>query len=463
MTLMSRLQAAVAVCALVVASPSFAQDQQTTQPPAPGQDQAAPSPTAGARRRKADRAPAQAQAGAASRIGEPRSNDERRTAKPRAPATPLSPEKKDPATALGSYDPALDLPRLTLPAGTTVTTAGPVDGYHALSAYSSTKTATPIGQIPQSIQVIPRSVINDQNDVTVTEALQNASNVQGTNALAIDTTGLPGSTIIRGFQAQYWLDGLAVNYALGDLQTLSNVERIEVLKGPNAILYGGGTGSPVGGAYNVVSKLPTDQPSVEAGVTAGSYGYVQPYFDINQPLTPDKSVLLRFTGAYTSAGSFIDDLNQQRYALNPTLTFTNKSDTTLTIQGNFSRFNQQAYEGLPAFGTVAGNFRINPDLFIGNVPWSYSEVDSATVTLDHRFDSIWSFDMKARFTDQSLRSKSADHRECGAGRRRRPPGTCGISTRAATSRNSRSTPICRRASIGVRPRTSGSPAPTTAG
>jgi len=316
-------------------------------------------------------------------------------------AKPQAVPRREPATALGTYNPALDLPDLKLPSGTTVTTAGPVDGYRALSAFSATKTATPIEQIPQSIQVIPQSVLTDQSTTTVTEALQNVSNVQGTNALAIDTTGLPGSTLIRGFQAQYWLDGLNVNYALGDLQSLSNVERIEVLKGPNAILYGGGTGSPVGGAYNVVSKLPTDQASVEAGVMAGSYGYVQPYFDINEPLNADKTALFRFTGSYTSSGSFIEDLNQQRYSLNPTVTFTNKSDTTLTIQGNFSRFNQPAYEGLPAVGTVAGNFRINPNMFIGNVPMSYSEVNGATVTLDHRFDAIWSFNVKARFTDQS--------------------------------------------------------------
>jgi iron complex outermembrane receptor protein len=318
-----------------------------------------------------------------------------------SPETTRAPEPNGPATTLGSYNPANDLPGVKLPFGTIMTTAGPVIGYHAVSAYSATKTATPIEQIPQSIQVIPKSLLADQNTTTVTEALDNVSNVQGTNALAIDTTGLTGSAIIRGFQAQYWLDGLAVNYALGDLQTLSNVERVEVLKGPNAILYGGGTGSPVGGAYDIVSKLPTGLASVEAGVTAGSFGYAQPYFDINQPLSDDKTVLFRFTGAYTSAGSYIDDLNQQRYSLNPTLTFTNKSDTTLTIQGNVSRFNEQAYEGLPAVGTVAGGFRINPDMFIGNVPMSYSEVNSATVTFDHRFDSIWSFDMKARFTDQS--------------------------------------------------------------
>jgi len=60
-------------------------------------------------------------------------------------------EPADPAVALGTYNPALATGDLVLPPGTTLTTAGPVDGYRALTAMSSTKTATPIEQIPQSI------------------------------------------------------------------------------------------------------------------------------------------------------------------------------------------------------------------------------------------------------------------------------------------------------------------------
>ncbi len=332
------------------------------------------------------------------------------TARRKSPAVlpPAVPAVKNAANALGTYNPALDLPGLKLPPGTTETTAGPVDGYRALSAFSATKTATPIEQIPQSIQVIPKSVITDQNNVTVTEAIQNVSNVQGISPLSIGTTGPSGGTTVRGFLAQQYLDGLNVMYNAGDRDSLVNVERIEVLKGPNAILYGGGTGAPVGGAINIVSKLPTDQASAETGVTFGTNNYLLPYFDINQPLSADKTVLFRFTGSYTATDSFVDVLHQDRYSLNPTLTLTDKEDTTLTIQGRASRFEGQAYEGLPAVGTVAGNFRINPDLYIGpsNIPKSYSEVESVTVTFDRKLDSIWSFNLKTRWAEQSFDQKS---------------------------------------------------------
>ena len=307
------------------------------------------------------------------------------------------PEPADPATALGTFNPALDTGDLQLPPGTTITTAGPVDGYRALTAMSSTRTATPIEQIPQSIQVVPRSVLEDQNSLTVDEALRNVSGVQATNSLQTPAFELAR---IRGFAAEQWLDGLTVYYNAGNRDALANVERIEVLKGPAAILYGGGAGAPVGGAINVISKLPTDVAGGEFGFTFGSFGFLQPTFDINQPLTSNGTVLFRITGEYTSAESFIDVLETERYAINPTLTLTDKTDTTLTIQGRFNRWEQQEYQGLPATGTVFGAPFIDRELFIGpaDVPDSYSEVQGVTVTLDHRFNDFVSANVKSRWS-----------------------------------------------------------------
>lgn len=321
------------------------------------------------------------------------------------PAEPVAPAS--PATALGSYNPALDVPGLELPPGTTLTTAGPVDGYRALSAMSSTKTATPLERIPQSIQVVPRSVIEDQTSISVDETVRNVSNVQSFNDLNIGNTDMAGAKI-RGLKAEVWLDGMVVNYNTGDKDAFANVERIEVLKGPSAILYGGGSGAPAGGAINIISKLPTDKAGGEFGVTLGSHSFARPWFDINQPLTANGTVLFRITGEYTSADSYVDVLEQDRYSINPTLTFTNKTDTTLTIQARKSRFEQQAYPGLPAVGTVAGGFRIDPDLFAGHpgIPRSFTEVEGVTVTFDHRVDDVWSFNVKSRWSRSGFDQKS---------------------------------------------------------
>lgn len=276
------------------------------------------------------------------------------------------------------------------------TTAGPVDGYRALTARSATNTDTPIEELPQSIQVIPRSIIDDQTALGIDDAVKNVSGVQGTYRLQ---TPAYDSAIIRGYFAEQWIDGLPVLYNPGYRDGLAHVERIEVLKGPNTLVSGGGLGIPIGGALNVVSKLPTPAPRMEVGATVGTDSYYRPYFDVNQPVAPDGSVLFRMTGEYLNAGSFVDEIETESYALHPTLTLDNKTSTRLILQGRVTRWEQPEYQGLPATGTVAGDFRIAPDLFIGpsNIPDSFSSLYGVTATLDHAFTDTLAATVKARW------------------------------------------------------------------
>ena len=326
----------------------------------------------------------------------------RRSAVAAPPPAPPSqaPTTLSPALGLGTYNPALDLPSdFQLPPDATLTTAGPVVGYQVLSSTSSTKTATPIQQIPQSIAVLPKALLDDQRPASLGEAVQNVSNTQGPNDLGIGNNGMSPFKI-RGFAADQWLDGLPLLYGAGNRDSISNIERVEVLKGPTALLYGGGAGAAIGGAVNIVSKLPTNKASGEVGVTAGSYGQVRTFFDVNQPITSNGTVLFRVTGEYSRANSFINVLQSKSYAFNPTITFTNNDDTTLTIQASLSKLARQAYPGLPAVGTVAGGFRINPWMWPSDptIHDSYTRREAVTVTLDHRFDSVWSFNVKGRYS-----------------------------------------------------------------
>ena len=278
------------------------------------------------------------------------------------------------------------------------TTAGPVQGYRALSATSASRTDTPIEQLPQNIQVIPRAVIESQGAVSVSEAVRNASNVLPVDTRAIGNVQQAPLTI-RGFGAEQWTDGYAGNlFMAGDRDGLVNVERIEVLKGPNALLYGGGAGSPVGGAINIISKMPLDNPRYEIGGMIGSHQYRNGYVDINQPLNAAKTALIRLTAEYTESESHIDVLESKRFNINPTLLLTNRDDTSLKLQGFASRHRQQAYPGLPVEGTLFGAYRVQRDRYIGSrdiVP-SYSETQGITATFDHRFNQTWSTNIKLR-------------------------------------------------------------------
>ena len=236
--------------------------------------------------------------------------------------------------------------------------------------------------------VVPRKVMEDQGAATISEALTNISCVLPLNPLTFGQL----NPKIRRFAAERVVDGLPNYYDAGARDLPVNVERIEVLKGPQGVLFSGGANA-TSGVVNIVSKLPTATRFAEFGLTRGSYRTISPFFDVNQPVTNDGSVLFRMTGQYESAHSFIDVLKRRSFTLNPTLVVTNNASTTLTLQGHVSRRDQQDYSGLPAVGTIDRSaFSIRRDLFPGNpnIPMTRSNIASFTARLDNDFNASWS-------------------------------------------------------------------------
>lgn len=266
--------------------------------------------------------------------------------------------------------------------------------YRVAHTAGATRTETPVKAVPQSIQILNRQLIDDQQTVVLSDALQNVSGVVARNVLF---SPVIEGTLVRGFRAEQLTDGFTQYYNPGDRESTVNVERVEVLKGANAIFYSGGSGSAVGGVVNVVSKLPHAKASREIGFTTGSYDFYQPRVDINQPI--NANALFRITAEYTAANSYVDVVNTQRYNINPALVLTNNDGTTLTLQGKVSHWQQPEYQGLPATGTLAGNFNIDPKTFIGNrnMPDSVSDSQAVWAKLEHRLNPRWALDLRARY------------------------------------------------------------------
>ncbi|MEH2180272.1 TonB-dependent receptor plug domain-containing protein [Nostoc sp.] len=154
-------------------------------------------------------------------------------------------------------------------------TAPPDTGYKVPNTSVGTRTDTLIRDIPQSVQVIPRQLIEDQQALRPIDALRNVGVIQA---------GLPSRVrdvfTIRGFQTTNILrNGLPepvsnlTNPGGGDL---TNLERIEVLRGPAAVLYG--QGSP-GGTVNYVTKQPLSEPYYNVEFTSGSYDFYRPWLN----------------------------------------------------------------------------------------------------------------------------------------------------------------------------------------
>lgn len=173
--------------------------------------------------------------------------------------------------------------------------------YSAASASSATRFDADIIDVPVSVQVVPRSLIEDQGAIQVGEALRNVSGVTPG-----DTSGnRVEKFLVRGFEndRRIAVDGFLPPTAFGNVGylDLALVEQVEVLKGPASVLYG--QANP-GGFINLVSKRPEDRAFLNATLAGGSYDFARAEIDVNQPLTSDNGLTSRFIVAYQNADSF---------------------------------------------------------------------------------------------------------------------------------------------------------------
>jgi iron complex outermembrane recepter protein len=254
-------------------------------------------------------------------------------------------------------------------------------GYRAPNAATATKTDTPLRDIPQSIQVIPRQVIEDQGVQRISDAVRNVSGVSPTPGYG----GASNNYTIRGFQSfRIFRDGFSNNSAETPFST-ANIERVEVLKGPASVLYGQ---LEPGGIVNYVTKQPLSKPYYGVEFAAGSFDYYRPSIDFSGPLSEDKKLLYRLNIAYEKAGSFRDFGFANTFFIAPVFTYNFSPNTSLTIELEYQDirqfFDRALAPGLPYWQLPVGFNAGEPgDLFpITSFRGSY--------TFKHRFSENWS-------------------------------------------------------------------------
>ncbi len=192
----------------------------------------------------------------------------------------------------------------------TIIVTGYSDGYAATNSVSATKTDTPLIDVPQSISVVTRQQLDDQAQHSMADVLRY---VPGTTVGQGE--GNRDQITIRGQNstADFFVDGVRddVQY----YRNLYNIERIEVLKGPSALIFGRGGG---GGVINRVQKAPSAEKQF-AGLTASfnSFGNWDAAADVNTPLS--ENAALRVNAFYENLDNHRDAFGGERYAINPYL------------------------------------------------------------------------------------------------------------------------------------------------
>ncbi|WP_164928491.1 TonB-dependent siderophore receptor [Gloeobacter violaceus] len=263
-----------------------------------------------------------------------------------------------------------------------------VGRYLRKDATTATKTDTPLIDIPQSIQVVPRQLLEDQKIIQFNDALKTVSGVFNANP-----TFASFSTFnVRGFNTNnIYRNGFrdGVNSLAGF--DVASIERIEVLKGPGSVLYGQGE---LSGIINVETKRPQPKAAYAATFDAGNYGLFRSSLDFTGPLTADKALSYRLNAVYQNSKSFLDFFQAERWLVAPAFTWRIGSNTTLDIDGEFYNARQPSTFGLPAVGTVLPNpnGKISTGRFVGE-PLLDNYGSSAyrfSYRLEHRFSPNWS-------------------------------------------------------------------------
>lgn len=240
--------------------------------------------------------------------------------------------------------------------------------------------------LPQSIIVIDKTILENQQVGRLSDVFANTSGIYLMGA----TGGVQEEIAGRGFSygsSNTFKNG--VRYNNGVMPEMSGLERVEVLKGSAAILFGNVT---AGGVLNLVTKKPKFQNGGELSFRTGSYDFYKPSLDIYGSVNNSSKVAYRINTSYENARSFRDEVKSDRIYFNPSFLIKAGKNTEIVIEGDYLKDNRTL-----DYGTGAINYEIADiprSRFLG-ASWSYykAEQKSATVTINHALNSNWSINV----------------------------------------------------------------------
>lgn len=280
---------------------------------------------------------------------------------------------------------------------------GDQETYRVSESSVGTRTDTDILDVPQSIQVIPDEVIEDQGIRSLGDV---ARNTAGVSTGRISSDSLATEFVIRGFPTENILRNGLRDTTQQFASSIDNVEQIEVLRGPASVLFGQGS---LGGTVNLVTEEPLEAPAYSLEYAGGQFNLYRPAIDFSSPFSPVSPLGYRFNATYENSGSFRDFEDSSYLFLAPTVTLIDTDNTNLIADLEYLRFQSSGTAPeLPASGTVVDNPNGELDRTVNLGEPSLSESDSVitrlSYRLEHRFNANWRIrnEFLAAFSEVSL-------------------------------------------------------------
>ena len=269
----------------------------------------------------------------------------------------------------------------------------PVKGYQAKRSSTATKTDTSLIDVPQSVSVVTQEQMSDQSVQSMSDAVRYVPGVTASQGEGNrDALNFRGSGVTTG---DFYLDGMR-----DDVQTYRdfyNTDRVEVLKGPNGMVFGRGAS---GGAINRVSKEAGWDPVREIKVTYGAYNQKRTSIDIGNGI--NDVAAFRLNAVYEESDSYRSGVNLKRYGVNPTFTITPSDNTKITIGAEYFKDQHIGDRGIPSIGTGLNNrpYRLEDyQTFYGNASLSPNETETKALNamIEHAFNDNLSIRNRTRY------------------------------------------------------------------
>ena len=256
----------------------------------------------------------------------------------------------------------------------------------------TTKSNLDVMENPQATAIITHEIIEQQQAQQLSDVIRNVNGMYITSARggSQDSFGARGYT----FGADnIFKNGARVNS--GIFPEVSGMERVEVLKGGAAILYGN---VAPGGIMNMITKKPLFTQGGSATISAGSWDNYKVGVDFYDALT--KSSAFRVNGAYEDKDSFRDNVTSQKYYFNPSFLFNLTDKTQLIVEGDYlkNRFTPDFGVGTLVLNQKTSQSVINDLLDIHKNPGSNNQYQdtqmaTSTITLNHQINNDWSLNV----------------------------------------------------------------------
>ncbi|WP_346796766.1 TonB-dependent siderophore receptor [Halomonas sp. Bachu 37] len=287
--------------------------------------------------------------------------------------------------------------------------AANLDTVTVTAQQAATKVATPFIETPQATSLITRDEMEERGVRSVQRA---ADYTPGVYTNQVGASNRYDYLVLRGFSdgslSNTFLDGLKV---MGDTNSYSSMtidpwflDSIEVVKGPASVLYG--RASP-GGVVALNSKRPEFQPGGELRLSVGNNNQRSAAFDLTGPLGEQNRVAFRLTGLASAADTQFGPVEEQRYALAPSLTWDVSDDTSLTLEAYLQQDPEGGYHsGVPFEGAVVprNGRKIANDFFDGEEDYDKFERTQRMFgyALEHRFNDDWTARQHLRYLDADV-------------------------------------------------------------